>query len=64
MNAETFEHVADLVRERPYLSPVRAAVFISAMHDHANPSTGCTGGPHCWIEMKAREVLQLTGGVS
>ncbi len=62
MDALTFRRVAEMVRARPYLSESPAEMFEAAAHDHETPSTGCTGGPHCWVEMQARGVLQLTGG--
>jgi hypothetical protein len=61
MDAQTFEHVADLVEARPFLSDAPAAFFRSVAHDHEKPETGCTGGPHCYATKKATHVLTLVG---
>lgn len=61
MSAAELERAAELVRERPYLSPLDADAFEMGLRDHADPSCDCAGGAHCFIEMKAREALQIAG---
>lgn len=61
MTGDLLLRAADLVDERPYLSPVTAAAFRSGHYAHESGEAECAGGPHCWITLKARDVLAVVG---